>query len=189
MTVENLVVGELQTNCYIISSGAEAVIIDPGAEPQQILDILKSKGLNLKYIINTHGHFDHVEANNELAKATRAIICVHKQDRGWVNAQKDLEEGEDLNLKEIKLKVIHTPGHTPGSISILVENSLFTGDLIFEGSVGRTDLPGGSWEDLNESLKRISSLPDSIRIYPGHGPKTSIGDEKKNNPFLKNLVR
>lgn len=177
----------MQTNCYILASGGEAVVIDPGANADQILEILKEKNLTLKYIINTHGHYDHIGASDKLAEATRAAVCIHPQDNNHVKAELKLDEGMDLHLKNLKLKILYTPGHTPGSITILAGDCLFTGDLIFRGSVGRTDLPGGSWENLTKSLRRILSLPDSLIIYPGHGPETSLAEEKESNPFLQSF--
>ncbi len=209
MTVERFVVGLLSTNCYVVASDEkEAVVIDPGDESEIIFKYIQDKNLKLKYIILTHAHFDHVNGANELAKKTKASICVHKNDvqlllsgssgglflgflvkgEGITEKIFELEEGQVLKAGSLEFKVMHTPGHTSGSISVLVDNLLFSGDLLFEGSIGRTDLPGGSQDLLFKSLKeKIFPLDDSVIIYPGHGGKTTIGKEKRYNPFLQEL--
>ncbi|HAW60635.1 MAG TPA: MBL fold metallo-hydrolase [Actinobacteria bacterium] len=207
MILHRLVVGP-STNCYILAppTAGQAVVIDPGGEGGRILGILKANALKVKYIINTHGHYDHIAADDELAQVTGAPIYIHAGDVGLLGKPEEnlsllffgnsftlsspvMELGNDqiLELKDLRLKVLHTPGHTPGSISILVGDNLFTGDLLFKGSVGRTDLPGSSYKALMGSLKKIATLPDSVKVYPGHGPETILGEEKKHNPFLRGL--
>lgn len=207
MFLEKLEVGPLGANCYIIaqSKGKEAVVIDPGADEEEILDIIKKAQLELKYIINTHGHFDHIGADEYLAKTTRATICIHTEDAKLLKdpmggllallegastsgfVKEELKDGQSLIFGDLEIKVIHTPGHTPGSICLLVDGKLFTGDLLFKGSVGRTDLAGSSMEKLVDSLRKIIQLPDSVTVYPGHGESTNLGEEKKMNPFLTDL--
>ncbi|MFZ3063035.1 MAG: MBL fold metallo-hydrolase [Actinomycetota bacterium] len=186
MILKKLVVGPLETNCYILAAraGGEAVVIDPGEEGERILEALKEDGLKLKYIINTHGHFDHVGADAYLKEATRAAICFHPDD-ALVKPDIVLTDGQFLEIKGISITIIETPGHSGGSVSLLIDGKLFTGDLLFSGSVGRTDLPGGSFEALSDSLRKISSLPDETEIYPGHGPETTLGQEKRTNPYMQ----
>jgi glyoxylase-like metal-dependent hydrolase (beta-lactamase superfamily II) len=204
MLLEKLVVGHLDTNCYIIASdiSKKAVVVDPGGDIDRIIEKINENSLDVKYIINTHGHHDHIAFDDELSKVTGAIVCVHKDDLSLLSQPFDnlsffsgeefrvqtdkieLEDNQVLELDDIKIQIIHTPGHTKGSISLLMENKLFTGDLLFKNSVGRTDFIGGSFEELQESLKRISLLPDSTEVYPGHGPETTLIEEKRNNPYF-----
>lgn len=204
MLLEKLVVGHLDTNCYIIASdiSKKAAIVDPGGDIDRIIEKINENSLDVKYIINTHGHHDHIAFDDEAAKLTGAIVCVHKDDLSLLSQPFDnlsffsgeefkiqtdkieLEDDQILELDDIKIRIIHTPGHTKGSISLLVENKLFTGDLLFKNSVGRTDFIGGSFEELQESLKKISLLPDSTEVYPGHGPETTLIEEKRNNPYF-----
>lgn len=207
MIIEKLTVGPLATNCYILEDEArgEAVVIDPGAEPEKIVKALERDKLAVKAIINTHGHFDHTSANDTLAKATGAEIYLHQDDLEAEKSpekslafffgekapsilhRKPLTEGRIIEIGKIRAKVIHTPGHTKGSICLLVEDALFTGDLLFARSVGRTDLPGGSHKTLLKSLQKIALLPDGLKVYPGHGEETTLGEEKKLNPYLIEL--
>lgn len=208
MIIHKLEVGFLEANCYILASEKtkEGVVIDPGGEAERILKVVKQDRLKIKYIINTHGHFDHIAANAKVAKDTKALICVHAGDAkalsepgssfsllfgapfSPVSPDVILTEGQVLKIGELNLKVLHTPGHTPGSISILAGQYLFTGDLLFSGSVGRTDFPGSSHQDLLKSLReKVMCLPEKTQIYPGHGPETTLAKEKESNPFLKEL--
>ncbi len=202
LEVTKIIVGELSTNCYLIKSGREGVIIDPGAEGKLILRKVEELGITVKYVLNTHGHFDHIGANDFVRESTGAKIAIHEFDAeslgssfrnsslliGWNLKLKPadilLKEGDILRFGSGSLTVLHTPGHTPGSVSFLVDNQVFSGDLIFAGSVGRTDLPGGSFEAMRDSLKRIKKLPSKTIIFPGHGPETSLENEIKSNPFL-----
>jgi len=210
--METLVVGELAANCYLISSKEveEAVVIDPGGEGSQILNRLKEKNLSVKYIINTHGHIDHTAANPTLSEVTGAPILIHKDDASYLEdpvlslrqflgqrvdsipPDRLLEDREEFLLGNLRFEVIHTPGHTEGSITISVSESgediryLFTGDTLFREGVGRTDLPGGSYKRLMDSIAtRLLPLADESIVYPGHGPSSTIGWERKNNPFLR----
>lgn len=206
MKVKALLVGPLATNCYIAycEETLEAIIIDPGGDANRILDYVSKENLEVKFIVNTHGHADHVSADDELRKTLKAHLLIHRADlemlenpdlnlSAFMNEtvkvsrpDRLLEDGDIVNFGMVRLKVIHTPGHTPGSICLLGEDSLFTGDTLFAGSVGRTDIPGGSFRQLIHSLKfRIMPLPDGLKVYPGHGPETVLGFEKRANHYLR----
>jgi len=192
MKVKSYPVGWLSTNCYVVSceETKEAAIIDPGMEnekeTEQILKYIKQNGFKVKYIINTHGHPDHVVGNEAIKEATGAPILIHESTIAKLNADRKLHDGEILQVGNVKLVVLHTPGHTPDGISLLTDNAVFTGDTLFAGSVGRTDFLGGSYSDLMQSIKtKLMCLPDSFTVYCGHGPTTTIGDEKLYNPFLQ----
>ena len=192
MKVKSFPVGWLSTNCYVVSceETKEAAVIDPGMESEketeQILEYIKQNGFKIKYIINTHGHPDHVVGNEAIKEATGAPILIHQSTIEKLNADRKLHEGDVLHVGNVKLVVLHTPGHTPDGISLLADNAVFTGDTLFAGSVGRTDFLGGSYTDLMHSIKtKLMCLPDSFTVYCGHGPATTIGDEKMYNPFLQ----
>lgn len=207
MFIHKLVVGDLQTNCYVLATdGREAAVIDPGGDAKIILDVINKNNYEVKYIINTHGHPDHTAADRSLIRATSVPISIHPEDISSLADQQltfpfssgepdftslpreELSDGQILKLADLKMKILHTPGHTRGSVSILAEDCLFTGDLLFKGSVGRTDLPGGSLEVLIKSLQgKVITLPETTRILPGHGPETTLAEEKRNNPFLSTL--
>ena len=172
MEIKRLIVGELETNCYLVISKNELVIIDPGGEAEKILEEIRKTKAESKYIINTHCHFDHILANEEIRKETGVKILIHKAEKEFINFEADrfLEEGDEIKIGDIILKVLHTPGHTRGSICLIGENFIFTGDTLFKEGYGRTDLPGGSQKDLEESLERLSKLlKPGITVYPGHG--------------------
>ena len=209
MIIEKITVGPLSTNCYIVGDeeGGECFVIDPGAEAKRIVDSIKKLNMKVKNIIATHCHYDHISAISEVSTATGAEILIHIEDAGLLNDSKknlsfwfDVEEefeikkrfikdGDILKIGKLRGEVIHTPGHTPGSISIKMNKNIFTGDLIFAGSVGRTDLPGASQVKLFESIKKkILPLEDDVTILPGHGPETTLLKEKKENPFVKQLL-
>lgn len=209
MIIEHLVVGMLQTNCYILFEPpfSEAIVIDPGGEAKRIHNFLNSQGLKLKSILLTHGHFDHVLDAWNLKKSAGGEIYLHLLDEPLLknrtiglgaflmgktpslnlSVDKHLREGDIIQLGEIKIHVIETPGHTPGHVSFYVpsEKVIFVGDTLFEGSIGRTDFPGGSYEQLISSVKtKIFPLGDDITVYPGHGPPTTVGKERRTNPFF-----
>jgi hydroxyacylglutathione hydrolase len=209
MFIRRLVVGPLETNCYLISCKRtnKAAIIDPGGVEavDLILNLLQKNNFDLKYIINTHGHIDHIIGNNLLKVKTEALLLIHRLDADMlVDANKNfsslmgkeiysppadklLGEGDEISLGTLNLIVIHTPGHTPGGISLVVNNIVFTGDTLFAGGIGRTDLPGGSYQNLQKSIKeKLLVLSDDKVIYPGHGPNSTIGKERRTNPYLKN---
>jgi glyoxylase-like metal-dependent hydrolase (beta-lactamase superfamily II) len=192
MIVKIFPVGWLSTNCYVVSceKTKEAAVIDPGMESEgetnPVLDYIKQNGFKVKYIINTHGHPDHVVGNDDIKEATGAPILIHENTTERVDANKKLRDGDILQVGNFKLVVLHTPGHTTDGISLLTDNAVFTGDTLFAGSVGRTDFLGGSYEQLMNSIKtKLMCLPDNFKVYCGHGPSTTIGDEKRYNPFLK----
>lgn len=193
-------------NCYIIGceSTKSAAVIDPGEEADRILKELAKDSLTLKYIINTHGHFDHVGGNYDLKKASGADIVIHPADEAMLadlvrtaaafglSAQnspapdRTVQEGDTISFGEITLRVLDTPGHSPGGISLHTDNMVFVGDTLFAGSIGRTDLPGGDFQTLISSIKtKLFPLGDDTKVYTGHGPATSIGQEKRANPFLR----
>jgi hydroxyacylglutathione hydrolase len=192
MNVKCFKVGWLATNCYVVGceETREAAVIDPGietgAEAKEILDYIKQNGFHIKYIINTHGHPDHVSGNATIKEATGAPILIHEAAFEQVHADRKLRDGDVIHVGNFKLVVLHTPGHTPDGISLLGDNVVFTGDALFAGSIGRTDFIGGSFQELIKSIKtKLLPLPDSFKVYPGHESSTTIGDEKKYNPFLQ----
>lgn len=206
-TVETLIVGSLGVNCLVIDCGnGEAIVVDPGAEPGRVLDAARRRKLNITHIINTHGHFDHVGANKALVEATGAKLLIHAADEAQLvratevstlyglmaenspMPDQHLEDGMTLNVGTSTISVIHTPGHTPGGCSLYFadHNLVVTGDTLFADSIGRTDLPGGSHEELVSSIKsRLFILPDETLVIPGHGPSTTIGKEKRENEWLR----
>ncbi|MCW7753227.1 MBL fold metallo-hydrolase [Desulfobotulus sp. H1] len=204
MIIRSLAVGPIMANCFIAGceKTREAVVIDPGDEGDRILMALAEEKLTVKYILNTHGHFDHVAANRRLKEVTGAEICIHPDDAPMLGqlasmamsfglraensppCDLPLRGGEEIRFGEEVLKVIHTPGHSPGGLSFAGDGFVFVGDTLFAGSIGRTDLPGGSYNTLIASIReRLFPLGDAVRVYCGHGPDTTIGSEKRFNPF------
>jgi glyoxylase-like metal-dependent hydrolase (beta-lactamase superfamily II) len=192
-------------NCFILGceETLEAAVIDPGDEADRILFALAESNLTTKLIINTHGHFDHVGANKRLNEITGAPILIHPLDKPMLSQlansaaawgmkadnspapDRELQEGDEVTFGKMTLKVLHTPGHTPGGISLYTDNEVFVGDTLFAGSIGRTDFPGGSFETLRESIQqKLFKLSDDLKVYPGHNQTTTIGMEKRNNPFV-----
>ena len=193
MILEHLPAGPLMVNCFVLGDGGsrEAVVIDPGGNVREIVDILNRAHLDLKYIINTHGHWDHTGGNSELKKKAGGLILIHpsEQCRGF-SPDAHLNEGDVVTFGPHTLKVLETPGHSPGGLSLYSPeiNAVFVGDLLFAGSIGRTDLAGGSFEVLVKSVRdKILPLGDQTRVLPGHGPMTTVGQEKRFNPFLKGV--
>ena len=199
--IDSLEVGPLAANCYIVSSlkTKEACLIDPGGEPERIKKVLDKNGLVLNFIINTHGHGDHILANGNF----NVPIFIHELDGAYLgDPEKNLsgmfgfsftspaaagllKDGGRIGLGDLEFEVIHTPGHTPGSISLKLGDAVFTGDTLFASGIGRTDLPGGNEKDIFRSIKeRLLALDDGTEVYPGHGPVSTIGEEKRNNPFF-----
>lgn len=198
MKITTLVVGMLMANCYIVSGdgGKRAIVVDPGDDLAAILASLEEQDLIVAYIVDTHNHFDHNGVDAELKAATGAPICVNPDDDGAglpdplrgpkrLKADVPLAGGEELAADGVSLRVFKTPGHSPGSVSLLGDGVLFGGDLVFRGSIGRTDFPGGDAGRMRESLKWLSTLADDTVVYPGHGEPFRLGDEKTSNPFLK----
>lgn len=209
MILERLELGPFASNCYILGdeSTSEAVIIDPGAEANCILQRINDLGLKVKFIVLTHGHIDHVGAVKEVKEATGAEVAVHSHDAPSLSSERPssifgfsfpppplpdrlLKEDDTLILGSHQLKVIHTPGHTPGGICLLGEGIVFTGDTLFCLGIGRTDLGGGNYDQLINGIRdKLMVLPDSTIVYPGHGPQSTIGRERQQNPFLQKTVR
>lgn len=195
MFVKMYTVGMLGTNCFLVgdTDSHEAIIIDPGldreSEAKTILKDIELNDFEVKYIVNTHGHPDHTSGNSIMKEATKAPILIHEYDSPMLSnplADRKLHDGDLIEVGSIKLRVIHTPGHSKGSIILLTTDTVFSGDTLFAGSIGRYDLPGGSIEDIKNSLRsRLLTLPDYVKVYPGHGPTSTIREEKRSNPFLQ----
>ncbi len=206
MIIKELAVGPIMANCFIVGCDetGEAVVIDPGDESDKILLALANSQLTVKHILNTHGHFDHVGANGKMKEVTGADLMIHPLDAPMLShlsmaaasfglyaqnspdADKELADGDIISFGKQSLKVIHTPGHSPGGVSFYTHGHVFVGDSLFAGSIGRTDLPGGNYDTLISSIqKKLFLLDDNTRVYCGHGPQTTIGKEKKYNPFVR----
>jgi glyoxylase-like metal-dependent hydrolase (beta-lactamase superfamily II) len=201
-------VGILQANCYIIGCPKthEAAIIDPGAEPELIMSVITKNQLKPVKIINTHGHPDHIGANRFIKEITQAPILIHAADKEMLlnplpmpfDAEEKvssppadllISEGDIIKVGELSLEIMETPGHSPGSICLKMNNILLTGDTLFAGTIGRTDLPGGSIEAITQSIKqKLLALPGDTEVYPGHGPSTTIHQEKHYNPFFSDYL-
>jgi len=199
--VKSFVIGPIETNCYVVydTITKTGFLIDPGFFDEDVRSFIKKNNITIKNIIDTHGHSDHILANGKFAYP----ILIHKDDNSFLRnpmknlsilsgnilispkAERLLEDGDVIEGGDIKLEVIHTPGHTPGSISLKTEDKIFTGDTLFFEGVGRTDLPGGDGKKILDSIKkRLMVFDDNIKIFPGHGPSSTIEHERKNNPFL-----
>jgi len=200
LIIKSLPVGPLYTNCFIIGCDdtKEAAVVDPGGDSDKILMSLADDKLTLKYILNTHGHFDHVAGNKMLKEATGAKILIHEEDATLLTtpsmglsadnlqaADEFMKDGDKITFGNITLEVIHTPGHSLGGVSLYTDGHVFVGDTLFAGSIGRTDFPGGSYDTLIDSVKdRLFPLGDEVMVYSGHTAETTIGNEKKYNPFF-----
>ncbi len=205
MILDSLPTGPLQVNSYLIGceQTREAAVVDPGGDVEQVLQLLKNHDLHLQMVINTHGHFDHVGGNRQLIDATGAELLIHQADSLMLkhaaehaanfglqteispDPQRELLGGEQIQLGELTLEVFHVPGHSPGGICLFFEGQVIVGDTLFAGSIGRTDLPGGDHQTLIRSIKeQLMVLPDDTVVHPGHGPTTTIGQERLFNPFL-----
>jgi glyoxylase-like metal-dependent hydrolase (beta-lactamase superfamily II) len=204
--IERLEVGPFASNCYIVGAETshEGIIIDPGAEANLILKRVKDLGLTVKLIVLTHSHMDHIGAVKEIKEATKAELAVHSADARALQSRSPmgmlyrlslqaapppdrlLKGGDSVEVAGLRLLVLHTPGHSPGGICLLGEGVVFTGDTLFNFGIGRFDMPGGSGQQLMDSIHtKLMILPDNTRVYPGHGPETTIGTERQWNPFLQ----
>jgi len=201
---KKLVVGPFESNCYIVGSEStkEGMIIDPGAEAEQILKGVNDLGLDIKLIVLTHGHIDHIGAVKEVKEATGAEVAIHSHDAESLQERslsgifgfsypappppdRLLKGGDSIDVGDLHFLVVHTPGHSPGSICLFGHEVVFCGDTLFNFGVGRTDLPGGNTSQLMDSLHtKLMMLPDNTVVYPGHGPDTTIVTERRANPFL-----
>ena len=188
--LKKLVVGPYQANCYILGckETKEGLVIDPGDEVFRIIKEISRNGLNILYILITHGHIDHTGCAGELKRITKAPLLIHALDAPGLNFRPDghLYDGQKIYLGNYIISVIHTPGHSPGGVSFHSPGAIFTGDTLFAGSIGRTDFAGGDHDKLVEGvLTKIFPLGDDLRVYPGHGPATTIGRERLTNPFFR----
>lgn len=195
LKVHTLPLGAYQTNCYIIHDEASRTccVIDPGYTPDIVLDEVNALGLTVEAILLTHGHFDHVGGVKQIAAETGCDVYIHPDDlsmppmmtAGQLYYTKTYTEGTHLHLAGLDIDLIHTPGHTPGSVCLLVESTMFSGDTLFAGSCGRTDLPGGDWAAITKSLRRLAAFETNYRVFPGHGESTTLAEEKRYNPYLR----
>ncbi|MDH4258277.1 MAG: MBL fold metallo-hydrolase, partial [Candidatus Aminicenantes bacterium] len=197
--------GPLETNCYLVycPETLECAVVDPGAEAGNITHQIAEKELKPRLILNTHGHVDHIGANRDIKDKYDIPLFIHSADSPMLESvlqsemgiflgAKDsppadhfLDDGEEIKIGKSHLKVIHTPGHSPGSVSFLGDGFLLSGDTLFFGGVGRTDLPGGSWQEMADSIRnKILTMPEEMIVLPGHGPHTTVGQEKWSNPFI-----
>ena len=195
MQVTRLPLGVYQVNCYIIheENAPSCCVLDPGGEAQKVLELLKNRNLKLDAVLLTHGHFDHVGAVKELHEATGCKVYLCPEDltmpakwtAGDLFYTDTYGEGDELDLAGLHIRVLHTPGHTPGSVCLMVDGAIFSGDTLFAGSCGRTDLPGGDGEAILASLRRLDALEEDYDVYPGHSASTKLSREKQYNPFIK----
>ena len=202
MKVKLLRVGPIGTNCYILEDDQTnlAAVIDPGDEPELIQEALEKEGVEVRYLLLTHGHYDHTTAVPALHRVyPQADIYIHQADAngagstlfplaGEVDDLKLYDEGDVIRLGDHEIQVLHTPGHSPGSVTLKVEDVLFTGDTLFAGSCGRTDLRGGSYEQIMQSLKRLGELKGDFHVCPGHEATSTLERERRSNPFLREAM-
>ncbi len=206
MKIETLTVGSFAMNSYLVMDTAsrESLFIDPGAESDRLIRKANELEADVRFVLNTHCHIDHAAEIATVIKAFKAPYLIHQADLSLLHSLKDqgtffgipvseipevsryVQHGDILKLGKLECVILHTPGHSPGGISVLIEGAVFVGDCLFYDSIGRTDLPGGNYDQLIRSITaNLLTLPDSTTVYPGHGPATSVGREKANNPFLK----
>ncbi len=205
MKMHTIKVGFLGTNCYIVSNDLdECAVIDPGDSAEKILGVINENKYTVKYILLTHGHFDHIGAVDKIVKETGAKVAIHGNDADMlIHADKQnflkgvstvgaipatyVSSGEVISLGEIEFRVMHTPGHTPGSVLYFCEDAIFSGDTLFAGFVGRTDLAGGDTKKMKESLGKINEIREDYRVFPGHDSATTLMHEQKTNPYLRSF--
>ena len=192
MHVHTFHLGDYQTNTYIIENEGHCAIIDPGYEAETILAFLKKRELTVDAILLTHGHFDHVGGVKKIADKTGCRVFLHRSEctlppyitSGELYYTDFYGEGDEITLAGLIFTVLHTPGHTPGSVCLCFDGVMLTGDTLFAGSCGRTDLPGGDWKTMEASLKRLAALEGDCAIYPGHGESTTLEKERRCNPYF-----
>ena len=205
-SVDTLVVGPIEENCYVLKDEEtnEGVIIDAGDNGQEILAYVRDNGIDIKLLVNTHGHWDHIGAVDVLRDALGVQLAIHREDATMLTASEEemavysvfvgkkkpaeilLEDGDVINFGKSSLKVIHTPGHTKGGICLYGGGCLFSGDTLFASSVGRTDLPGGDYHEILHSVNvALAQVADETKVYPGHGPASRMGRERRCNPYLQ----
>lgn len=194
LNVITLPLGVYQTNCYLISrkDSDSCVVIDPGDTPEAVLEQAAALGKTVSAILLTHCHFDHVGAVKSISEATGCPVYLHPEELslperltgGPLFHTDTYAEGDTLTLAGLRIQVLHTPGHTPGCVCLAIEDCLFTGDTLFMGTCGRTDLPGGDWDTIASSLKRLKGLDVNYKVYPGHGTATTLDRERNNNPYM-----
>lgn len=196
MEIVTLPLGDYQTNCYLVADGAGiCAVIDPGYSPEAVLSEAARRRWQIRAVLLTHGHFDHVGGVRGIAEATDCPVYLHENDRSlppWLTAgmpddTQAIKEGDMICVGELRFSVLETPGHTPGSVCLRCGDALFTGDTLFAGSCGRTDL-GGNWSDLTASLRRLSEIESELRVFPGHGAASTLSIEKCSNPYLQDTV-
>lgn len=195
LEIQTLPLGAYQTNCYIAwgEGSDECIVIDPGYAPEQVILEGSDLGKKIAAVLLTHGHFDHVGGVRGIVEITGCPVYIHENElsqpeqmtAGPLYYTCTYGEGDTLTLAGVSLRVLHTPGHTPGSVCLLAERTLFAGDTLFQNSIGRTDFPGGSFAQMQKSLQRLKDLPENLRVLPGHGPETTLDEERKYNPYLQ----
>lgn len=195
MNIVTITGGSLYTNCYMAwgENSDTCILVDPGFDAEQILDHVRSHGKQVDAVLLTHGHFDHVGGAKVIAQETGCKVYIHKADLelpnkltlGTIPCTDHYDEGEILNLAGLTLRVIHTPGHTPGGVCLVSEDVIFSGDTLFAGTCGRTDLPGGSFAQISQSLTRLSDLEGNYQVFPGHGEATNMDLERRCNPYMQ----
>ena len=195
LNIETYPLGAYQTNCYIVydDESPDCIVIDPGYEADTVLLHVKSLKKKLSAILLTHGHFDHVGAVKILAADTDCDVYIHENElslpatltAGPLYCTHTYDEGDTLEIAGLTIKVLHTPGHTPGCVCLMIEDNLFSGDTLFRDSCGRTDLPGGNPTEIFKSLRRLAALPGDYRVLPGHGMESTLGEERENNPYMQ----
>jgi hydroxyacylglutathione hydrolase len=210
LVIKRLVVGSLSANCYIVGveEAGAGLVIDPGGNPEQISRAISDSGLDIEVIILTHGHSDHIAALRDIQDKTGAEVAIHIEDADFLEGSGSLSsqfgisyrtphspdrllhEGDIIEIGKVQFTILHTPGHTPGSICLLTGNQIFTGDTLFRRGIGTTLMPGSSRSQLLESIRqRLMTLPDNTIIYPGHGRETTISAERTDNPYVTGKYR
>ncbi len=208
MNIKTIPVGFLGTNCYLVHDGYEAAVIDPGADAEKILAAAEADGVEIKCIILTHAHFDHVLAVSDIQKKTGAVLVANTAEKkrmcdeylcgcGAATGKKftplyadiEIDERGALDIGKMRFEFIRTPGHTEGSMCIICDNVMFSGDTLFAGTCGRCDLPGGDYEDILRSLKLLCELPGDMRVLPGHERETTLSQERVYNPYMAEAMR